>query len=186
MIFDFENSIRRSRTETTRYEFKQGLLRLDSARQIDPTIITTILETVCAIANVGPDADGFLYIGIADKPSDAERVRELDGIEPIKFDHVDIVGIEREAEQLGSSIDKYMRLIEDGIGRSQLTDPLKTNVLTSLDTIAYKGLQVVRIRIPRQQQLTFLGDDCFLRVGSSTKKATGPQIAAVSKLFARK
>jgi len=163
MIFDFENSIRRSRTETTRYEFKQGLLRLDNARQIDPTIITTILETICAIANVGPDADGFLYIGIADKPADAKRVRELDGIEPIKFDHVEIVGIEREAKQFGSSIDKYMRLIEDGISHSQLTDPLKTNVLTSLDTIAYKGLQVVRIRIPRQTQLTFLGDDCFLR-----------------------
>jgi hypothetical protein len=101
MIFDFENSIRRSRTETTRYEFKQGLLRLDNTRQIDPMIITTILETLCAIANVAPDADGFLYIGIADKPADAKRVHELDGIEPIKFDHVEIVGIDREAKQLG-------------------------------------------------------------------------------------
>jgi hypothetical protein len=186
MIFDFENSIRRSRTETTRYEFKQGLLRLDKARQIDPTIITTILETICAIANVGPDADGFLYIGIADKPADAQRIRELDGIEPVKFDQVEIVGIEREAKKLGVAIDKYMRLMEDGLSQSQLTDPLKTNILTSLDTIAYKGLQVVRIRIPRQTQLTFLGDECFLRVGSSTKKATGPQIAAASKLFAQK
>jgi len=186
MIFDFENSIRRSRTETTRYEFKQGLLRLDNARQIDPTIITTILETICAIANVGPGADGFLYIGIADKAADAKRVHELDGIEPIKFDHVEIVGIEREAKQLGLPIDKHMRLIEDGISQSQLTDPLKTNVLISLDTIAYKGLQLVRIRIPRQTQLTFLGDECFLRVGSSTNKATGPQIAAAFKLFSQR
>ena len=124
------------------------------------------------------------YIGIADKPADAKRVRELDGIEPIKFDHVEIVGIEREAKQLGSSIDKYMRLIEDGISLSQLTDPLKTNVLTSLDTIAYKGLQVVRIRISRQTQLTFLGDDCFLRVGSSTKKATAADRGCVETLCA--
>jgi hypothetical protein len=36
MIFDFEDSIRRSRTETARYEFKQGLLRLDDSRQQDP------------------------------------------------------------------------------------------------------------------------------------------------------
>jgi hypothetical protein len=43
MIFDFENSIRRSRTETTRYEFKQGLLRLDTIRHVDPTIIQTML-----------------------------------------------------------------------------------------------------------------------------------------------
>ena len=61
-----------------------------------------------------------------------------------------------------------------------------TNVLTSLDIISYKGLQVVRIRVPRQVQPTFLGNDCFLRVGTSTKRATGPQIAAVSKLFPTK
>jgi hypothetical protein len=73
MIFDFENSIRRSPTETTRYEFKQGLLRLDNNRQIDPMIISTIMETICGIVNVGPDADGFLYIGIADKPAYAFR-----------------------------------------------------------------------------------------------------------------
>jgi hypothetical protein len=77
-----------------------------------------------------------------------------------------------------------MRNLEDGISKSKLTDPLKTNVLTSVDTVSYKGLQVVRIRVPRQTQLAFLGDDCFLRVGSSTFKATGPQIAAASKLFA--
>jgi hypothetical protein len=186
MIFDFENSIRRSRTETTRYEFKQGLLRLDHERKMDPTIIATILDTICAIANVGPDADGFLYIGIADKAADAQRVHELDQIEPIKFDHVEIVGVEREAKKLGIAIDKYMRIIKDGVSQSKLTDPLKTNVLTSLDTVSYKGLQVVRIRVPRQTQLAFLGDDCFLRVGSSTLKATGPQIAAASKLFGQK
>jgi hypothetical protein len=103
---------------------------------------------------------------------------------PLKFDHVNIVGIEREAKQLGLEIDKYMRLIEDGISKSTLGDPLKTNVLTSLDLVSYKGFEVVRIRIPRQAQPTFLGDDCFLRVGSSTKRAAGPQIAAISKLFA--
>jgi len=186
MIFDFENSIRRSRTETTRYEFKQGLLRLDNIRKMDPTIIQTILETICGIANVGPDADGFLYIGIADKGEDAQRIHELDGIESIKFDHVDIVGVEREAKKLKIAIDKYMRLLEDGIGKSPLSEPLKTNTLTCLDLISYKGLQVVRIRVPRQTQLTFLADECFLRIGSSTKKATGPQIAAASKLFTQK
>src|SRR5262249_53207308 len=145
------------------------------------TIISTILDTICGIANVGPDADGYLYVGIADKPGDAKRIRELDGIEPIKFDHVEIVGVDREAKHRGIAIDKHTRVLEDGIERSQLSDSLKTNVLTSIDLISYKGLQVVRIRIPRQTQLTFLGDECFLRFGSSTRKATGPQIAAASK-----
>lgn len=186
MIFDFENSIRRSRTETSRYEFKQGLLRLYEARQVDSTIIQTILETICGIANVGPDGDGFIYIGIADKPADAKRIQELDKIEPLKFDQVEIVGIGREAKHLNLPLDKYMRRVEDGIAQSKLSDPLKTNVLASLDLISYKGFDVIRIRVPRQAQPTFLGEECFLRVGSSTKKATGPEIAAISKLFSSK
>ena len=46
--------------------------------------------------------------------------------------------------------------------------------------------RAVRIRIPPQTQPTFLGEECYLRIGSSTKKATGPQIAAASKLFSQK
>jgi predicted HTH transcriptional regulator len=185
LLIDFENSIRRSRTETTRYEFKQGLLRLDDQRTPDAQIIQTIIETICAISNVGPEADGFIYVGIADKSADSERVRQLYKIEPIKFDHVSIVGIDREAKQLGIEIDKYMRKIEDGIRQSALTDPLKTLVLNGLDVVAYKGLGVTRIRVPKQKQVSFLADECFIRVGSSTQKATAPQIAAITNAFAK-
>ena len=129
-------------------------------------------------------SDGFLYIGIADKAADAERIRDLDEIEPIRFDDVDIVGVEREARILKLSIDRYMRLLEDGIDKSALSEPLKTNLLTSLDLISYKDLQVVRVRVPRQTQLTFLGDECYLRIGSSTQKATGPRSRLHQTLFA--
>jgi predicted HTH transcriptional regulator len=143
------------------------------------------LETVCAISNTGPEADGFVYIGIADKAADGDRVRQLYKTEPIKFDHVSIVGVEREAKQLGIPMDRYMRRIEDGMRQSGLTDPLKTQVLSALDVVTYKGLSVVRIRVPRQGRASFLGDECFIRVGSSTHKATGPQIAAISNSFAK-
>ena len=185
LLIDFENSIRRSRTETTRYEFKQGLLRLDASRTADPNISQIIVETLCAIANVGPDADGFLYLGIADKDSDAERVKSLYGTSPVPFEHVQIVGIDREAAHMSITLDKYMRRIEDDVRKSALTDPLKTQILSNLDVVTYKGLSVVRIRVPRQTQISFVGDDCFVRMGSSTHKAKGPQIAAVSALFAK-
>jgi len=185
LLIDFENSIRRSRTETARYEFKQGLLRLDKQKALDPTIIQVILETICAISNVGPEADGFVYVGIADKSADGDRVKNLYKVEPVKFDHVSIVGVEREAVQLGIQLDKYMRVIEDGIRQSKLTDPLKTQVLSALDVVTYKALAVFRIRVPKQTQASFLGDDCFIRMGSSTRKATGPQIAAISNAFVK-
>jgi hypothetical protein len=185
LLIDFENSIRRSRTETPRYEFKQGLLRLDDLKTPDPNIMQVIVETICAISNVGPEADGFVYIGIADKTADSDRAQLLYRIAPVKFDHVSILGVEREAKQLGIQLDKYMRRIEDCIRQSKLSEPLKTQVLSALDVVAYKGMAVVRIRVPRQGQASFLGDDCFIRAGSSTQKATGPQIAAVINAFAK-
>jgi predicted HTH transcriptional regulator len=181
---DFENSISRSKTETSRYEFKQGFLRLDDERKQDPNILTTILETICGIANVGPDGDGFLYVGIADTENHADRIKTLDAVEPIKVRHVNVVGIEREAKILGKSLDDYMRILVDHVRGSNLSEPLKTMMATSIDTISYKGLEVVRVRIPAQAGISFVGDDAFLRTGSSTHKASGPQIAAIAAKFA--
>lgn len=159
-------------------------MRLDKDKTTEPGIMQVILETICAIANVGPEADGFIYLGIADSVKDSDRVKTLYMIEPVKFDHVSIVGIEREAKHLGIELDQYMRQIEDGVGHSKLTDPLKTQVLSAIDVVDYNGLNVVRIRVPKQKQANFVGDDCFIRAGSSTHKATGPQIAAVIAAFA--
>lgn len=183
MIFDFENSIRRSKTETSKYEFKQGILRLDNDRKVDTEFLSSIVETISAIANVGPEIDGFVYLGIVDKPSDAKRVEELDGVKAFKFESVEVVGIEREAKVLGRALDRYMREIEDAISKSKLGEPLKTQVLTAIDVINYRGYSIVRIRVPRQTTATFVGEDCFMRVGSATKRATAPQTVAISKLF---
>ena len=183
LIFDFENSIRRSKTETTRYEFKQGILRLAGSREVDKGLLQSLVETFSAIANLGPEADGFVYLGICDKPQDAHRVKTLDGIEPLSFEHVQIVGVDREPSILGISMDRYMRLIEDEVRNSRLGEPLRTQLLSGLDVISYKGRSIVRVRIPKQGAPTFIGDECFIRQGTSTIAATGPQIAAITNLF---
>lgn len=183
MLFDFENSIRRSKTETPRYEFKQGILRLDSTRDVDEALLKSLVETMCAIANVGPGADGYLFLGIADKPKDAERIKEIDGIDPVNFEHVQIVGIDREAKALSVQLDRYIRKIEDIISNSGMHDPLKTQILSSLDIVTFKGHSVLRVRIPKQTSVSFVKNECFVRNGTSTHSATGPQIAAITKLF---
>lgn len=188
LAFDFENSIRRSKTETPRYEFKQGLLRLDETRAIDGQLLNNLVETICGIANAGPESTGYLYIGIADKPSDVERIKQLDGVSPASIpsvSEVQLVGVEREAKILGVSMDKYVRIIGEAIVNSALTDPLKTQVLSALDVIVYKGISIVRIAVPKQKQASFLGADCFVRQGSSTVKATAPQIAALIGSFTK-
>ena len=74
LALDMENSLRRSKLETSRYECKQGLVGLSDKRNVDKNLIKKIIETICGIANVGPDSDGFIFIGVADKKADADRI----------------------------------------------------------------------------------------------------------------
>lgn len=184
LALDFENSIRRSKIETPRYEFKQGFLRLSDDRVYDKKLEDQIVNTICAMANIGPDVDGYLYIGVADKEEDAERIKVLDRISPIMIANHYVVGIDREAKLLSISIDVYCRRIMEVIKNSKLSNNLKIAVLSKCDIIDYKGLTVVRIFIPRQDAISYCGDDVYIREYNNTVRLqTAKEILAVNKLF---
>jgi hypothetical protein len=145
--------------------------------------LTSLVETIAAIANAGPDGEGFIDIGIADKKADVERIVELDGIDVVGFEHLAVVGVDRESAILDIPLEKHLKIIGDAIVNSKLSEPLKTQVCAGIDVITYRELSVVRIRVPRQQGPSFVGDECFIRRDSSTVRASGPQIASVSRLF---
>ena len=109
----FENALRRSRIETAAFECKQGLLRLDSMRIKEPELLSRIVETICGIANLGPASSGAVFIGVADKPADKNRIEELDGIQAASIGARYCVGVDREVTLLGTSVEavraKYRR-----------------------------------------------------------------------------
>lgn len=183
LALDFENSIRRSKIESNRYECKQGLFDLSDQRNYNGAIIDELIKTMCGIANVGPDSDGFLFIGVADKKADADRIQSLDGVEYKTINNRYIVGIDREIGLNGGDHDKYINHILSHIEKSKLSDPLKSQILTQLDVIDYKGLTVLRLRIPRQKELSFVDTESYTRENSKTIKLEGPKLIAASKLF---
>ncbi|MBU1095678.1 MAG: DUF262 domain-containing protein [Bacteroidetes bacterium] len=183
LALDFENSIRRSKIETSRYEFKQGFLRLDNNRSYDSQLELQIVETICAIANLGSSSDGYLFIGVADDENDSKRIEALDNIKPLKISNHYVVGINREAKLINKTIEKYIEGIIGFIKKSQLTDPLKTQVLSQIDIVDYKGFDVVRIKVPSQKAISFVGEDAFFRENSSTKKASAKQLLSLTELY---
>ncbi|MGL5082681.1 MAG: AlbA family DNA-binding domain-containing protein [Microcoleaceae cyanobacterium] len=189
LALDLENSIRRSLIETSRYECKQGLLSLSNQRDLDQELLQRILQTICGIANSGPDGDGYLFIGVADKEKDAERVKMIDQVEPYEINGRYIVGVDREAKALGIDLEQYTDILLNSIRNSELSDPLKTQILAKFDTIqitkAHQVFSVIRITILAQVGISYLGDDAFVRSGSSTKKATAKEIASICELFRR-
>lgn len=183
LALDFENSLRRSSIETSRYEFKQGLLRLSGTRPYDGDLVQKIIETICGIANVGPDAPGFVYIGVADKEQDAKRVEELDGVVAEKVGQRYVVGIEREVKLLGGDTEAYVEKLVNVIRAAELSSALKTQVLSKVDTIDYRGKTVIRLVVPPQQEMSFIGNNAFMRDNSQTRRVEGKGLLALSTLF---
>lgn len=183
LALDLENSLRRSRIETTRYECKQGLLHLSHKRNLNKDLLEQIVETICGIANLGSDTDGYIHIGVADSKKDVDRIEELDQIKSIEINGRYIVGIDREAKVQKKTTEQYVRLVTNAIQNSALTEPLKTQVLTKIDTISYKSYSVIRITIPAQKDVSLLGEKVFTRKDSSTIEVGPRELLAISKLF---
>jgi hypothetical protein len=178
-----ENCLRRSQIETPRYEAKQGLLSLDSARLWNNDLLQRLVETACGIANLGTSGD--IFIGVADCAADASRVADLDGVTPVVVGQRHVVGIDREAAAIGIDLEAYVRRILDAFRNSGLSEPLKTQILGEIDAVEFRGVTIVRISIPVQSGVSFVGSRCFTRELSDTKEATGPDILAIQSRFTR-
>ncbi|MEL6787248.1 MAG: hypothetical protein AAFO76_07515, partial [Cyanobacteria bacterium J06607_15] len=126
----------------------------------------------------------YVFIGVADKESDANRIKNLDRINPIEINGRYIVGIDREAKFTGKNIEDYVKILTDAILTSELSNPLQTQVMTKIDTVFYKGQHtLVRITVPVQTDVSFIGNKAFIRKDSSTTEVSGKELIAVSKLF---
>jgi len=184
LIQTFKNSLSRSRIETTKYECKQGLMDMSPTnRKLNHDLLQRVVETICGIANSDPDTDGYIFLGVADKKQDAEKIKNLDGINPIEINERYVVGIDREARVSGKTLEDYVGILINTIRKSDLTDTLKSQVLMKIDTIDFKGLSVIRINVPSQKQVSFVGEKAFIREDSSTVEANAPQLLAVFQLF---
>jgi hypothetical protein len=184
LAIDFENSIRRSKIETPRYEFKQGFLRLSEDRKYDKNLEKQILETICGIANIGPKSEGYIFFGVADNESDASRIIEFDGVTPIKISTHKVVGVDREAKILGISIENYCRHIVGFIKSSKLSEALISSVLSNIDIIDYHTLSVIRVKIPAQSEISYLDDKVYERQYNNTVKIDSPKaILSIAKRF---
>lgn len=185
-IIKLENAIRRSKIETASFECKQGLLGLDASRSRSSDLFDRIVQSICGIANIGPDSSGAIFIGVADSPKDKEKIEYIDSIRAKQIGSRFCVGVERELRYLRVDLEGYKRLIVSHISSSKLSQPLKTAVLGSIDCLNYKGLSVICIWVPSQENVSSVNDVVFVREGANTKRVDGlSHMQAVMALFRR-
>ena len=181
---EIDGYIRGKGMEISRFELKQGILSLGADRTVNEDLIARLVKTACGIANNGPGRGGQIVLGVADKVEDAARIMELDGVNARIVGSWHVVGIDREAKALGISLEKYHGLIREAFDKSQLSNPLKADILSSIDYNPYYGLGLIVISVPPQKELAYFGEEMFWRDGDNTKRAEGAkQIADIGRRF---
>ena len=185
LSLDFETYLRRSRVEAPHYDFKQGLYSLDEKnRKFSDNMLEKIFENMAALANLGKDKEGYLFIGVTDKEEDTEKVKKLDNLEKVPtLGKFGVVGLEREAKLKGCSLDDYISFIVSKIHKSGLPPWLITQVNTEITPITYRGNTILMIKAKSGKEPAWYKHKLFIRDGASCKEVKGEDTNAIYNLF---
>ncbi len=183
-VIDVDGLIRRSEIETPRYEVKQGILNLNPSRAVNDVVIQRVIHTICGIANCGREGDGVVLIGVADSDHDMDQVKYFDAVTPRAVGGRWVVGVAREAALLAETTESYVARWKNAIRNSQLSEPLKADVLASVDYNDYFGLGILVLKVPRQSAASFVGQTMYVREGDDTVEVkSAPDVANVVARF---
>ncbi|NET67582.1 MAG: DUF262 domain-containing protein [Moorea sp. SIO1G6] len=183
-IIDIESMLNRAEIELPNHELKPGLLSLENHRYIDEKLIKNVIKTICAIANNGLDKTGKIIIGVTDKKTDADRIKELDNIECRQIGKWFVAGVNREAKVLGISEQEYFSKWKNAIKKSDLSPSLRDSVLSNLDFNPFDGLGLILINILPQKELSYVGEELYWRNGDATELAkNAKQIVMLGNRF---
>jgi len=185
-MMDFQNYLNRSKIESANYDFKQGLYSLDPHKRSFNELFfeEKILHNIAALANLGLNSTGRLFLGVTDKESDTLQVEKLDNLTNVPRIHgFGIVGLEREAKIRGVTLDQYVSFITDKISKSELPSWLKTKLTKSIIPITLHGFTVLMIKVESSDEPVFYNDKLFVREGASCKEVKGSAIKDVFTLF---
>ncbi|MEO1551973.1 MAG: hypothetical protein AAFR93_16350, partial [Pseudomonadota bacterium] len=95
-----------------------------------------------------------------------------------------VVGIAREAKRCGVSVEDYFQRFRNHIANSELSEPLKSDVLASIDYNNFFGFGVIVVSVRPQKEMSYLGEDVFYREGDQTKLAdTARKVGNVAGRF---
>lgn len=185
-IIDFQNYLMKSKVESAVYDFKQGLYDLNPSNRTfnNKTFNEKILKNIAALANLGKEKTGYLFLGVTDKEADTKQVELLDGIvNAPRYNDFGIVGLEREALLKGVSLDDYISFITDKISKSDLPNDLKTRITKAITPITYSNHTVLMIEVKCGSFPIYFQEKMYARDGANCIEVTGSKQADIFKLF---
>lgn len=182
-LTQFSNLLSQSKLEQPCYDFKQGFLNLGAGGGFDESCLQGVLETICALANLGPKSVGYVLVGVADKKATAEQHAKLSGTPYADCDGHFITGIDFEAKTISGNLDKYQQYLVQRLKASKLEDQVKTQVLNDIRFVSVYGKHCVVLKVRDIGRATHMDNRFFTRSGANTIEAKGQDIITLAARF---
>ena len=145
------------------------------------------MQNIAALANIGMNRVGYLFIGVSDKEEDTRKIEILDNLSSVpRIFEFGIVGLEREAKLKEVSLDDYIGYIIQKIKESALPENLKRQVISDATPITYHGYTVLMIIVKSLENPVWYGEKLYIRDGASCREAKGKEIEGVYALFTQR
>lgn len=182
-VTKFQNLLTNSVTEQAAYDFKQGFYTLNPSPSFDERSFEKIMETCAAIANIGKGHKGYVLVGVAENAKTATRVQEIFGSQPLSFNGFHITGVDHEAKHSGKNLDQMFQDIVDRVGRSALSEPLKSYITNHLKCVQYYDKNVFVFEIVGQNSPSHFGGKWVERQGAQVKDIAPEYMGALFDRF---
>jgi hypothetical protein len=184
-LIDFQSYLMKSKVESAVYDFKQGFYTLSPMKRFfDEASFKKILCNISALANLGKDREGFLFIGVTDKEADTKMIETLDSIEKVpRYHDFGVVGLEREAVLKGVSLDQYISYITAKISSSGLESSLKSRLTKDITPMTYHGFTVLMIKVVSGSEPVYFEEKLYHRDGANCIEMKGSAQKDIFKLF---
>lgn len=127
------------------------------------------METCAAIANIGRGHKGYVLVGVAENAHTATRVQEIFGSKALSYNGFHITGVDHEANHAGKNLDQMFQDISDRVGRSGLSEPLKSYINTHLKCVRYFDKTVFVFEILGQDTPSHIAGKWVERQGAQSE-----------------
>ncbi len=165
-----ENLLHGPVSEDPLVELKQGFCELSDPPKENTELLEEVLRTAVAMANYGRDSEGLILIGVVDKPSDAARVKQLFGVEPLGISGHLVVGTEEQIVHLNYDVDKWWRRWQDRILSSGLNSDFANSLAQSFKPVYCDNKLLWEVRPKSLNRPISYNGRFFVRVGTSTRE----------------
>lgn len=182
-ITKLQNLLTNSITEQAAYDFKQGFYTLNPNPSFDENSFDKIMETCAAIANIGKGHKGYVLVGVAETEKTAARVFEVFGSRALSYNGFHITGVDHEANFTGKNLDQMFQDISDKVGRSGLSEPLRSYVYNHLKCVRYYDKTVFVFEVEGQDSPSHWNGKWVERQGAQVKDIPADKLGALFDRF---